>query len=137
MRDDMIEQPKEPGTAVTDRVRILLPKGLQATMGWVSVIIITCFGVYLLYKLQHIGVYDPNGNNFWHTIVKEQIPTMVGLPMAGLAALFMTLVLRATNGPVEFKALGMEFKGGSGPIVFWIICFLAIVLSIKLLWLER
>ncbi|MBK8228616.1 MAG: hypothetical protein IPK70_15755 [Flavobacteriales bacterium] len=111
----------------------MLPKGLQSTMSWVSVVILTGFGVYLLYKLQHIGGAD---EQFWHNIVKDQVPAMVGIPMAGLAALFMTLVLRAANGPVEFNALGMEFKGGSGPIVFWIICFITIVLSIKLLWHE-
>ncbi len=129
----MIEKTNGAREASQDRLKSILPKGLQATMSWVSVFIITAFGVYLLYKLQRIGGAD---DQFWHNIIKDQVPAMVGIPMAGLAALFMTLVLRAANGPVEFNALGMEFKGGSGPIVFWIICFITIVLSIKLLWHE-
>ena len=119
-------EPDAPGT--NDQPR----PGLQSVMSWVVVVILSCFGVFMLYKLQHIGEPD---QNFWHDKVRDQFPAMVGIPMAALAALFMTLVLRAANGPLEFEALGMKFKGGSGPIVFWIICFLVIITAIKLLWI--
>ncbi len=131
----MSEQMEDAGKPGTARTKGTMPKGLQGIMSWVAVVILTSFGVYLLVKLQRIGIRDPNGNNFWHDIVREQIPAMVGIPMAGMAALFMTLVLRAANGPLEFEAMGMKFKGGSGPIVFWILCFIVIVSAIKLLWI--
>ena len=54
--------------------------------------------------------------------------------MAGLGALFVTLILRISTGPLEFEMAGVKFKGGAAPIVFWIICFLSIVLSIRMLW---
>ena len=56
------------------------------------------------------------------------------MPMAGLAALFITLVLRMSHGPLEFGVGGLRFKGGAAPIVFWVLCFMAMTTSIKMLW---
>jgi len=60
---------------------------------------------------------------------------IVALPMAGLGALFVTLVLRISSGPIEFEVAGVKFKGGSAPVVFWVLCFLVTVVAIKMLWL--
>jgi len=43
-------------------------------------------------------------------------------------------VFRTTEGQIKFDALGFHFEGASGPIVMWVICFLAITLAIKVLW---
>jgi hypothetical protein len=43
-------------------------------------------------------------------------------------------VLRETTGKLEFEALGFKFRGASGPVVLWVLCYFAITLSIKLLW---
>jgi hypothetical protein len=56
---------------------------------------------------------------------------------ATLAALFLVLVLRMAAGPIEVKMGGLEFKGAAAPIVFWLICFLAIAISIKSLWIPN
>ena len=64
----------------------------------------------------------------------EHSPAMIGVPWAGGAAFIVVLVLRSSFGRVEFNVLGFEFKGGSGPIVMWVLCFLAEVAAIKVLW---
>jgi hypothetical protein len=53
--------------------------------------------------------------NFWQCFIKDQFPVIVALPMAGLGALFVTLVLRISSGPIEFEVAGLKFKGGSAP----------------------
>lgn len=58
----------------------------------------------------------------------------VGLPSAALAALCIVVFLESASGPIEFEGLGFKFKGASGPIVLWMLCFLAITAAIKLLW---
>src|SRR6266542_856688 len=58
------------------------------------------------------------------TIVKDHAEAMVGIPWAGGAAFIVVLVLRTSFGPINFKVLGTEFKGASGPIVMWVLCFL-------------
>jgi hypothetical protein len=58
----------------------------------------------------------------------------IGLPCAALASLLVVIVLEGTVGPIQLKGLGFEFKGAAGPIVFWLLCFLAITFAIHLLW---
>ncbi|NNU66537.1 hypothetical protein G9X67_14760 [Rhizobium sp. WYCCWR 11152] len=64
----------------------------------------------------------------------DRFPVIVGLPFAAAFSLFLVVFLRQTTGPIEAKVAGFEFKGQSGPVVLWILCFLAIAASIKILW---
>ncbi|OYW71457.1 MAG: hypothetical protein B7Z37_27710 [Verrucomicrobia bacterium 12-59-8] len=59
---------------------------------------------------------------------------MVGTPMSAVTAFSIVSLLKATSGPIEFEALGFKFRGASGPIVLWVLCFLSIVLAFRLLW---
>lgn len=66
--------------------------------------------------------------------VAEHFAATVGLPMAGIASLCIVLVLEFSSGPIELQALGVKFKGASGPIILWILCFSVIAAAIKVLW---
>jgi hypothetical protein len=66
-------------------------------------------------------------------ILRDHAPAVIGVPWAGGASFIVVLVLRTSFGAVEFKILGVEFKGASGPIVMWVLCFLAEILAIKVL----
>jgi hypothetical protein len=79
--------------------------------------------VFLLYKTGDLVV-----------IAKAHAPAMIGIPWAGGAAFIVVLVLRTSFGAINFKVLGVEFKGASGPIVMWVLCFLVEVAAIKTLW---
>jgi len=100
-------------------------------MSWIVIIILISFGVFSLIKLANVHKTE---GDYWLTLIREQFPVLVGVPMAGLGALFITLILRISTGTLEFEFAGFKFKGGAAPIVFWVICFLSIVLSIQLLW---
>jgi hypothetical protein len=67
-------------------------------------------------------------------ISEEHARAVLGVPWAGGAALIVVLILRTAFGAVEFKILGVEFKGASGPIVMFLLCFLAETLAIQILW---
>ncbi|MGO8503224.1 hypothetical protein AB9F35_17230 [Rhizobium leguminosarum] len=67
-------------------------------------------------------------------LVLDRFPAVIGLPFAAVFALFLVTFLRQTTGPIEAKLLGMEFKGPSGQVVMWLVCFLGIAAAIKLLW---
>lgn len=60
--------------------------------------------------------------------------TVVGIPCSGLGALFIVLLLRTVAGDIQFKAFGFEFKGASGPIIMWILCFGALVFAMVKTW---
>jgi hypothetical protein len=80
----------------------------------------------------------------WHAVnnqvwlldqVRNHYAALIGLPFAAYAAVCLVLFLESRyDDPIEFKALGFEFKGASGPIVLWVICFLVISICMKLLW---
>ena len=110
---------------------------LQLIASTVIVGVLMVFGCYLLYALTQVHKSsDATETQFWQTLVSEQFPVMVALPLAGLGSLFLTLVLRISTGPIEFEVAKVKFKGGAAPIVFWGLCFLCCVLAIKLLWQE-
>ncbi len=77
-------------------------------------------------------------NNIDFEIVKmelsKQTAVALVLPFAGFIAFLLVTLLRIGSGPIEFKALGFDFKGSSGPAILWILCFLAIVSAVKMLW---
>jgi hypothetical protein len=68
------------------------------------------------------------------SMVMAHFTVIVGLPAAGIFSFLVVSTFETTSGNIQFKALGVEFKGAAGPILMWVICLLAIVLSIRLLW---
>lgn len=71
---------------------------------------------------------------YWHTLIESHFASIVGLPMAGAGAFIVVALFRQSDGPIEFRGLGFEFKGASGQLVMWIACFLSMAGAIKLLW---
>jgi hypothetical protein len=63
----------------------------------------------------------------------------IGLPAAAMAAFaVVATLLRAfpptdANGQLSLRAFGLEFTGPSGPITLWLICFMVIVIALRLL----
>jgi len=74
------------------------------------------------------------GNQAWLPIAKAHFAAVIGLPMAAVASLFIVLVLRMSTGPIEAEIGALKFKGAAAPIVFWLLCFLAIAGAVKMLW---
>lgn len=103
---------------------------LRRVLSWAAVVAVIAYGV-LLFSLLLIGGWrEPR----MEALVFKHYTTVIGLPSAAAAPLFIVLVLKAAAGPIEFEALGLKFRGASGPVVLWVLCFLAIVLAITLVW---
>jgi hypothetical protein len=49
-------------------------------------------------------------------------------------SLVIVLLLRTVEGPIELEAFGVKFKGASGSIIMWTLCFISLVGGLKLLW---
>lgn len=92
---------------------------------WASIVFAAIVLVFLVLWASVIGPGDP--------IITNHFTVVIGLPMAAVGAFILVSVLRQQHGPVEFEGLGFKLKGGSGPIILWVICFLAIAGAIKLL----
>lgn len=103
---------------------------LKKIMSWTAVFAIFVFAIVFFGRIAYLAVTEA----YWKELGLQHFPTLVGLPAAAIAAIFIVLVLRTVAGPLEFKVLGLEFKGASGPTAFWVLCFLAISLAIKMTW---
>ena len=74
----------------------------------------------------------------YYQISIKHFPTVVGLPMAAITSLFIVLVCDVIAGnTIKFKVWGLEFEGGSGQVILWVVVFLAIATAIKLLWEKK
>ena len=72
--------------------------------------------------------------NWLIKLTQSNYAALVGVPMSAVTAFCIVSLLKVTNGPIEFEALGFKFRGASGPIVLWVLCFLAIVVAFRVLW---
>jgi hypothetical protein len=58
-----------------------------------------------------------------------------GPPMAVMVAMVVVIVLRAAAGPIEFETpFGFKFRGASGPVVLYVLVYLANVAGMVALW---
>ncbi len=104
--------------------------GLRKKLSWIAVLGVFIFSLVYFGRIAYLAITE----QYWKQIGLKHFPTLVGLPAAAIASIFVVLTLRTVAGPLEFKLLGLEFKGASGPTAFWVLCFLAICLAIKLTW---
>jgi hypothetical protein len=87
-------------------------------------------GIFLYYLGSDIAKAQP-----WMMEVFRKHPAAIlGLPTGALASLGIVLLLEVKSGRIEFEGFGFKFRGASGEIILWVICFLAIISAIKLLW---
>ncbi len=118
----MQENPERPSPSSEDRLRI--------AMAWFAVAGTGLLGVLAFALILWRGFKDQS----WLSTAQQHFAAIIGLPMAALAALFIVLVLRIATGPIEVELGPLKFRGAAAPVVFWLICFIAIALMIKLLW---
>lgn len=103
---------------------------LRRIMSWVAVVLAT--GLALVF----FGIICGRGiqSGAWVTTTQQHFAGVVGLPAAAAASLFLVIVLRMVDGPLEVELGPLKFKGAAAPIVFWLLCFLAMALAIKMVW---
>ncbi|MGZ7868287.1 hypothetical protein ACXR8U_21855 [Methylobacterium radiotolerans] len=69
-------------------------------------------------------------------LVVKNFAAIIGLPFAFLASFIVIALFRQGENPIEFKGFGFDFKGASGEIVLWLLCFSTISSAIKVMWKD-
>ena len=95
-------------------------------------LVLAVFGLFATFVLYRIAKAAAVG--FFVDMATEHPLAIVGMPSCAIAALCLVLLLRTTSGEIEFEGLGFKFKGASGPIVMWVLCFLVMGLVLKAVW---
>ncbi|QKE62481.1 hypothetical protein HNE05_03605 [Aquipseudomonas campi] len=103
---------------------------LKNSAKWMSIFAAICIGAiylfWLFWSLKHDAAFIQ--------ILYEHLAAVIGIPGAIITAFVLVSALEQVSGPIEFEGLGFKFKGASGPIVLWVLVFLAIISGIKILW---
>ena len=91
---------------------------------------VTCFVIYIAFLANSF---------FWtggwiNSLLFKHYVFFVGLPFAGFLAYFIVGTLENVRGNIELEAFGIKFKGASGPIIMWVLVYMVLVLSIKMVW---
>jgi len=102
-----------------------------------SQIVISVLALGVLVYTVMVFVYATGFHSF---AFMDKSPAMtVGLPVSALAAFGVPYLYGVRTGEAEnrqlgFKAFGLEFTGPAGPVSLWVICYVAMAASMKLLW---
>jgi len=88
---------------------------------------------FLLYQILNPGPPEGWLINIFH----DQFAATIGVPLSAITAFcIVTLLNLVSNGDIEFSFLGFSFKGASGPVILWVICFFALILGFHVLWVN-
>jgi hypothetical protein len=74
------------------------------------------------------------GFDYWKDVLKEHFLGTIGLVGICSTAFGLVTFLRQSEGPIEFEAVGMKFKGAAGQVILWGVCAIVLTLCAKLLW---
>jgi len=112
-----------------DGVEVSMTLNLYSVARTFAFIIFVLFALALFWLLV-TEWYNANLRQF----VIDHFPATIGLPVAGVFAFLVVAIFESTAGTVKFEITAVKFEGAAGPIIMWLFCFLAIAISIKLLW---
>ena len=68
-------------------------------------------------------------------MIREHPGGTLGIAISAISAFSVVVVLDVlARDAIEIKFFGFELKGAAGPVVLWVICFLALVAGGEVLW---
>lgn len=101
----------------------------QAAAFWAAAVVIA------LGFLAACAVWIANFRSDWQMqILREHYAAVVGLPAAAAGAFVMVTLFRQVSGTITMTFPGLKLEGASGPILLWVVCFIAMALAIKMIW---
>lgn len=105
---------------------------IRKIFGWVVLLATTAWG---LFAGTFLAYHSMQPNSWLLDMIKNHFAALMCVPMAALMAMCVVILLRYAAGPIKIKMpAGLELEGAAGPVVLWVVCFLAIVSAIKLVW---
>lgn len=91
--------------------------------------------LYLAWILARGFWADLNGT-WLGGIATSQFKAVVMVPVSAIMSFALVWAFSVAQGPVEVKIGGLEFKGASSHILFWLVVFVGIVAAINASWVT-
>jgi len=91
--------------------------------------------VYFLFLGNHFLRRPRSYESRLVTIVEGNRAAAFGIPLSSVSAFCIVILLKAAStDPITIDLWGFKLAGASGPVALWVVCFLANVLAVKVLW---
>jgi len=104
---------------------------MKSFLGWSAVIL----GGLFMFGTTMAVLYHGTTKETLERMVKDHFRALYGIPMMSICSLLLVSFLRVSVGPIELELpFNIKLKGASGPIVLWVLCYLAMVASLMALW---
>ena len=87
-----------------------------------------------------VSALIPNAipDSWFLDMIKEQPAGTIGIAICAISSFSVVVVLDIfSRDSISFKFFNFEFKGASGPVILWIMCFLVFVVGTGLLWESK
>ena len=106
-------------------------EGFRTVAAWIAVV----GGIVFVAVYTISTAYRGLTTELLQELVREHYLGVIAMPVMAIASLVIVVILGVTAGPIEFETpFNFKFKGASGPVIFWIFCFLAMVFGARHLW---
>jgi hypothetical protein len=116
--------PTEPESAEERKLRMIVD---VAILTFTSI-----FGSILYFG----GLYELFSSNagWLIDIMDKHFAAVVMPPLMMIGAIVVVTALKMSETQMKFSLLGFKFEGSSAPIIMWVLVYLVITLSVRLLW---
>ena len=107
---------------------------LSAPLKTSLTIVMVATGLLVMVIIMSLAVWTAVERGILADMIREHFAALFLVPISYVASLIPVLILNTTAGPIQFTVPGFQFRGAAGPLIFWVICFLAIASAFKMLW---
>jgi hypothetical protein len=76
-----------------------------------------------------------NHGTFFEELILTNYVVFLILPYVAFFAYYLVVWIESSRGPIQTRVAGVELRGAAGPLFFWLLIFLSMVLALKLFWI--
>jgi len=112
---------------------------LRNFASWMAIIGTCALTAFFFGFLAYHSLKKTSSDSSWLlSVLEEHFAATVTVPLSAISAACIVILLGvATGGDLSFDAGLFTFKGASGPVTLWLVCFIAMIVAVKALWSSR
>ena len=110
-------------------------KRFRSTSQRLIVIGLAISGLYFLGFMVYYSLRPLPADGWLLQIISTHFAATIGVPLSALSAFCIVVLLDVfSKGDIELEIPGFKMKGASGPVILWVVCFIAFIFGLRLLW---
>lgn len=116
--------PTEPETVEERKLRMITD---------ISILIFTSIFGSILYFGGLYQLFTSNAD--WLVdIMDTHFAAVIMPPLMMIGGIVVVTALKMSEGQMKFSLLGFKFEGSAAPIIMWVLVYLVLTLSVRILW---